>query len=193
MAASVSRYSATSGPRQGQTIFVFAILLGVSGCSSFQLPLGGGGGDATEVEATGSVPPRAAASPRDAATGDWDVVASRITGRGTPAMPTTWTNTATAHTGTVTRVTETKALNGAPCRDFATTVERIGGVDLYEGRLCKGFTGSWELVSIAPAAGSASAAPGTGTATAGPGTTANAAAKTPAAGARPPAAATTID
>ena len=114
------------------------------------LPFGNDGGPGPG-DITGSIPQPATAG-RDAPSGDWDVVAARIAKiEAAETLSITWTNAATGHSGTITRTAESRSPTGAACRDFRTTLAKIDGVELYEGRICKGATGGWELIAIGPA------------------------------------------
>lgn len=98
-------------------------------------------------DVTGSVGPAQPAStlPPD---GDGDAVRRAIevaAARGVDA-PVAWKNDATGHSGTVTASTAVRAGNGAPCRDFETTLVTVEGVDLHGGRICQGYSGTWEVL-----------------------------------------------
>lgn len=114
------------------------------------LPFGDGPGPGPG-DVTGSIPQPATAG-RDAPSGDWDVVAARIAKiEAAETLSIAWSNAATGHSGTITRTAESRSPTGAACRDFRTTLAKIDGVELYEGRICKGATGGWELIAIGPA------------------------------------------
>lgn len=96
-------------------------------------------------EVTGSIGRREAAAQPDT---DADAVRRAIevaAARGVDA-PVAWKNDTTGNSGTVTASRATRAPNGAPCRDFETTVSTVGGVDLHGGRICQGFAGTWEVL-----------------------------------------------
>ena len=104
-------------------------------------------------DVTGSVG-KAAAQPASADT-DADAVRRAIevaSARGVEA-PIPWKNDATGNSGTVTASNAAKASNGAPCRDFETTLVTISGVDLHTGRICQGYTGAWEVLRFERAGG----------------------------------------
>lgn len=103
------------------------------------------------AEVTGSIP-KPAAAPLD---GDAEAVRAALVAsaaRGVEA-PVAWKNDGTGHSGTVTASTATRASNGAPCRDFETTLVSVSGVDLHAGRICQGFSGGWEVLRFARVGG----------------------------------------
>jgi len=102
---------------------------------------------AAPSDVTGSIGP-AQPAPGAAPDGDGDAVRRAIevaVARGIDA-PVAWKNDATGHSGTVTASTAVRAGNGAPCRDFETTLVTIEGVDLHGGRICQGYSGAWEVL-----------------------------------------------
>lgn len=99
------------------------------------------------ADVTGSIPATAATAPA-LPDGDADSVRRAIeisVARGVEA-PIAWKNELNGHAGTVTASHATRAPNGAPCRDFETTLTTVSGVDLHSGRICQGFTGGWEVL-----------------------------------------------
>ena len=97
------------------------------------------------AEVTGSIGKADAAAPADT---DADAVRRALevaSARGVEA-PVAWKNETTGNSGTVTASTAARAGNGAPCRDFETTLVSISGVDLHSGRICQGYTGAWEVL-----------------------------------------------
>jgi surface antigen len=67
-----------------------------------------------------------------------------------PTTQVAWTNPETGNSGTISDLVPSRAANGAPCRDFRTTVATIGGVRLFAGRACQGYVGPWDLVRLEP-------------------------------------------
>lgn len=141
---------------------VIAVLAGaliLSGCSTVMMPLSGWGsaqnGPPAGEIATGSIPKPTVATP--APESDGDVIRRTVeqVARGTAvADPTgrlTWSNPTSGNSGTISDLVAAKASNGAPCRDFATTLATIEGVSMYRGRACQGYAGPWDLVDFAPA------------------------------------------
>lgn len=99
------------------------------------------------AEVTGSIPTTAATAPVSP-DGDADSVRRALeisVARGVEA-PIAWKNETNGHSGTVTASHAARAPNGAPCRDFETTLTTVSGVDLHSGRICQGFTGGWEVL-----------------------------------------------
>lgn len=97
------------------------------------------------AEVTGSIGKAAEVAAADT---DADAVRRALevaSARGVDA-PVAWRNDATGNSGTVTASTASRAGNGAPCRDFETTLVSISGVDLHSGRICQGYTGAWEVL-----------------------------------------------
>ena len=125
----------------------------LAGCSTIMMPLSGwtssqNGPPADEI-VTGSIRKPVAADPA----GDGEVIRRTVESAsrsGTPAK-LEWSNPATGNSGTISDIVEAKARNGAPCRDFATTLTTIEGVSLHRGRVCQGYLGPWDLVEFAPA------------------------------------------
>ncbi len=135
---------------------VIATLVGVAtmlaGCSTVMMPLSGwtssqSGPPADEI-ITGSIRKPNEAPPD----GDGEVIrrAVETATRSAGAAKLVWNNAATGNSGTISDIVEAKARNGAPCRDFATTLSTIEGVALYRGRICQGYLGPWDLVEFAP-------------------------------------------
>ncbi len=109
----------------------------------------------TSGDVTGSIAPTANRTPQTPNESDADAVRRAIevaAARGVDA-PVAWTNVSTGNSGTVTASTATRASNGAPCRDFETTLVTISGVDLHAGRICQGYTGAWEVLRFERAGG----------------------------------------
>lgn len=99
-------------------------------------------------DVTGSIDPLANRTPQTPSESDGDAVRRAIevaSARGVDA-PVAWTNDSTGNSGTVTASTAARASNGAPCRDFETTLVTVSGVDLHSGRICQGYTGAWEVL-----------------------------------------------
>lgn len=118
-------------------VMPLSALMSGSGSAAADTPANG-------PETTGSIGPGA---PAPAET-DADAVRRAIevsAARGVDA-PVPWKNGATGNSGTVTTSSATRASNGAPCRDFETTLVSVSGVDLHAGRICQGFTGAWEVL-----------------------------------------------
>lgn len=108
---------------------------------------------ATTDDVTGSIG-KPATQPASVDT-DADAVRRAIevsVARGVDA-PIPWKNEGTGNSGTVTASTAARASNGAPCRDFETTLVTISGVDLHNGRICQGYTGAWEVLRFERAGG----------------------------------------
>jgi hypothetical protein len=134
---------------------VIAALLGVAtmlaGCSTVMMPLSGwtssqNGPPADEI-ITGSIRKPGETAPD----GDGEVIRRAVETATRSAGPAKleWSNAATGNSGTISDIVEAKARNGAPCRDFATTLATIEGVALYRGRICQGYLGPWDLVEFA--------------------------------------------
>lgn len=127
----------------------------LAGCSTIMMPLSGWGSSPSGPPAgeitTGSVPRPPAARP--APESDGEVVRRTVeaAARGSATGGIAWSNPASGHSGTITDLVVAKAANGAPCRDFATTLATVEGVTLHRGRACQGYAGPWELLDFAPA------------------------------------------
>lgn len=107
-----------------------------------------------DTDVTGSIGKAGAAAPTPTES-DADAVRRALevaAARGIDA-PVAWKNEATGNSGTVTASTATRAPNGAPCRDFETTLVTVSGVDLHGGRICQGYTGAWEVLRFERAGG----------------------------------------
>lgn len=150
-------YTAASRPRQtraaqiGRALGGLVVLAALGGCG-IVMPLSSlMSSSPSETatppsEVTGSIgAAKPSTLPPD---GDGDAVRRAIevaAARGIDA-PVTWKNEATGNSGTVTASTAVRATNGAPCRDFETTVVTVSGVDLHGGRICQGYSGAWEVL-----------------------------------------------
>lgn len=160
----VASYTAPGGPRQSKrphcrsalTAALACAALGLAGCSTITIPLTGWSSTPSGPppgEITGSIPKPTVAAPAPDSDGD---VIRRTLEAAVPApapVKVAWKNPASGNSGTITGLTETKAQNGAPCRDFETTLATIDGVRLYRGRACRGYAGPWDLVDFGPADG----------------------------------------
>ncbi|WP_333821995.1 RT0821/Lpp0805 family surface protein [Pinisolibacter sp.] len=154
-------YTAPGAPRQTRAAqsrsASIAVLLMVSsmlgGCSTIMMPLNAwtssqNGPPADEI-VTGSIRKPVAPDPE----GDGEVIRRAVeTAAPSVAAKIEWTNPASGNSGTISDLVEAKARNGAPCREFATTLTTIEGVALYRGRACQGYAGPWDLVEFGPAA-----------------------------------------
>lgn len=106
-------------------------------------------------DVTGSIDPATTRAPQTPSESDADAVRRALevaAARGVDA-PVAWKNESTGNSGTVTASTATRASNGAPCRDFETTLVTLSGVDLHAGRICQGYTGAWEVLRFERAGG----------------------------------------
>ncbi len=150
------RHPDASQRRPAAIAVLVTIALVLCGCSTIIVPLSGltssSSEPATDDIATGSIPkpdPR-----RPSPESDADVVRRTIERAAqAPAsapVPIAWSNPTSGNSGTISELAPAKAANGAPCRDFATTLATIDGVRLYRGRACQGYTGPWDLVDFAP-------------------------------------------
>ena len=141
-----------SRPASLATLVVVAGML--AGCSTIMMPLSGWtssqNGPPPDELVTGSI--RKGGPTPPAPDSDGEVVRRTIEAvrPGGPAQ-IPWSNPASGNSGTIADVVEAKAKNGAPCRDFTSTLTTIEGVALYRGRACLGYTGPWDLVEFAPA------------------------------------------
>ncbi len=104
---------------------------------------------------TGSIAKPSAGAPRPTVAAmppesDGDVIRRTVPVAPLGDAPTGWKNEATGNTGTLAKIVQTKAINGAPCRDFETTLVTVQGVRLYRGRACLGYSGPWDLVTFDP-------------------------------------------
>lgn len=121
----------------------------LGGCAGIMMPLSSWMSSAPEpaaAETTGSI--RRDGPGPAAPTDDGEIIRRTIetaVAKGETA-PLTWRNEASGHEGTLTRIAAARAANGAPCRDFETTVVAVQGVDLHGGRACQGYTGAWDLL-----------------------------------------------
>jgi surface antigen len=128
----------------------------LAGCSNILMPLNGWGASQATPPAdelvTGSI--HKPSAPALAPDSDGEMV-RRAVETAKPAAGAArieWSNPTSGNSGTISDLVEARAVNGAPCRDFATTLTTIEGVALYRGRACQGFAGPWDLVEFAPAA-----------------------------------------
>lgn len=101
---------------------------------------------AAPSDVTGSIGPVTAAAPSPDTDGDAVRRAIEVAAARGVDAPVAWKNDATGNSGTVTASTALRASNGAPCRDFETTVVTVSGVDLHGGRICQGYSGTWEVL-----------------------------------------------
>ena len=135
-------------------LFAGAVL---GGCSTIR-PLSGWMGSSQEPPAdeitTGSIPRPTIATPSPDSDGEVIRRTVEAAARSEGSAKLEWANPASGNSGTITDLVVAKAKNGAPCRDFATTLATVEGVSLYRGRACQGYAGPWDLVDFAPAAGS---------------------------------------
>ena len=145
-------YMAAALARVGRMVTVAGLAAGLSGCAGIMMPLSSwmsGSTPPPAEETTGTTGRAATAAP---ATPDTDGEAVRraievAVARGGEA-PVAWKNDATGHSGTLTHLAAVRASNGAPCRDFETTLVTVQGVDLHGGRACQGYWGSWEMLKF---------------------------------------------
>jgi surface antigen len=131
-------------------VLMAALAPGLTGCAGIMMPMSAWmSGEPPAAEVTGTIPKPTVAAP--APDSDSDVIRSTVAGAQSPesvALP--WKNTASGNSGTISKIAPAKATNGAPCRDFETTLVTIDGVRLYRGRACQGYTGPWDLVRFEP-------------------------------------------
>ena len=131
---------------RGVAVVMAAAMLG--GCAGIMMPLSAwtAKSEPAEPDITGSIPKPATSAPQAAT--DAGVVLKAIEAAGVIGRdaPIAWANEATGNTGTITHIVAGRALNGAPCRDFETTLVTIEGVRLHAGRACQGYDGPWEMV-----------------------------------------------
>ena len=98
---------------------------------------------------TGSIPKPTVAAPSPDS--DSDVIRNTVA-TALPEIPViSWKNPSSGNSGTITKVAPIKAVNGAPCRTFESTLVTIEGVRLYRGQACQGYAGPWDLVRFEPA------------------------------------------
>lgn len=141
-----------------------AVLMGVLapglvGCAGIMMPMSAWmSGEPPATEVTGSIPKPTVAEPRPDSDSDVirstvaaapSAVAAPIAGK-LEGSPLAWKNEASGNSGTISKIVPVKAVNGAPCRDFETTLVTIDGVRLYRGRACQGYAGPWDLVRFEP-------------------------------------------
>lgn len=128
----------------------------LGGCSTIMMPLSGWTSSQATPPAgeltTASIPkPTVPAPPAES---DGDVIRRTVEAaakaKSTPQLA--WANPASGNSGTITGLNAATAKNGAPCRDFSTTLATIEGVSMYRGRACQGYAGPWDLVDFTPAA-----------------------------------------
>ena len=141
-----------SRPALAATLLFVSVTLG--GCSTIR-PLSGWMSSSNAPPAdeitTASIPkPTVVQTAPDS---DGEIVRRTVeaAAKGEAAVKLEWANPASGNSGTITDLAASRAKNGAPCRDFATTLATIEGVSLYRGRACQGYAGPWDLVDFAPA------------------------------------------
>lgn len=131
----------------------------LAGCSGFMMPMSSWlSGEPPAAETTGSIPKPTVAAPTPDSDSDVirNTVARAPTSEGltlpwkSANQPVTWKNEASGNSGTISKIAPLKAVNGAPCRDFETTLVTIDGIRLYRGRACQGYNGPWDLVRFEP-------------------------------------------
>lgn len=129
--------------------------LTLAGCSTIR-PLSQWMGASNEPPpdeiVTGSIPKPTVAQPAPESDGEVIRRAVEAAVRGPGPARLEWSNPSSGHSGTLSDLTVVTAKNGAPCRDFTTTLATVEGVELYRGRACQGYAGPWDLVDFAPAA-----------------------------------------
>jgi surface antigen len=155
---SASIYTGVRRPRQSRSthrrIASIAVLTTVlattlGGCAGIMMPLSSWmSNEPPAAEVTGSIPKPTVAAP--VPDSDGDVIRSTIATAKPDAAALAWKNEASGNSGTISKVNPARAANGAPCRDFETTLVTIDGVRLYRGRACQGYTGPWDLLQFAP-------------------------------------------
>lgn len=122
----------------------------LSGCAGIMMPLSAwmSKTDAVEPEITGSIPKTGASPTAAKPASDADVVRQTIESAGITGReaPIAWKNETTGNSGTITHVAASRAMNGALCRDFETTLVTVEGVNLHTGRACQGYDGPWDMV-----------------------------------------------
>ncbi|MDK9695640.1 MAG: RT0821/Lpp0805 family surface protein [Siculibacillus sp.] len=142
--------SSQSRPASIAALLVTAVML--AGCSTIMRPLSAWTSPQSDPPpdelVTGSI-----RKPIDTPDGDGEVIRRTVESARLPgaAAQLAWTNPASGNSGTISDIVEAKARNGAPCRDFATTLTTVEGVVLYRGRACQGYLGPWDLVEFARA------------------------------------------
>lgn len=138
---------------------LIALGLMLSGCAGISMPLSMWGSSSNEPPTgeitTGSIAKPGTGVPRPSVPAplpdtDGDVIRRVLPVAPLGDAPTAWRNEATGNSGTLAKIVQTKAVNGAPCRDFETTLVTVQGVRLYRGRACLGYTGPWDLVTFDP-------------------------------------------
>lgn len=147
------------GGRARGLIAIAGLGLLLSGCAGISMPLSMWGSSSNEPPAgeitTGSIAKSASAAPRPTVAvmppeSDGDVIRRTVPVAPLGEAPMSWKNEATGNSGTLAKIVQTKAMNGAPCRDFETTLVTVQGVRLYRGRACLGYSGPWDLVTFDP-------------------------------------------
>lgn len=133
----------------------------LTGCAAISMPLSMWGSSSNEPppgDITGSIPNKpavAATVPHPTVAepspeSDADVIRRTVAAARLDGQPVAWKNDASGNSGTLARIVATKAVNGAPCRDFETTLVTLDGVRLYRGRACMGYAGPWDLLGFDP-------------------------------------------
>jgi len=140
-----------SRPALLATLVVTAMAL--AGCSTIMMPLNGWSSSQATPPAdeltTGSIGGAKAPAPDSDAEMVRRTVETAVRTAGSAQLA--WTNPTSGNSGTVSELVEARAKNGAPCRDFATTLATIQGISLWRGRACQGYSGPWDLVDFGPA------------------------------------------
>ena len=65
-------------------------------------------------------------------------------------QPIPWANAETGSRGAITALVESKE-RGVLCREFAVSRESFDGVGLFRGEVCAAGSGTWQMLSFAPA------------------------------------------
>lgn len=148
----------TRRPQSRSARIAVLLLIGAAlgGCSTMR-PLSGWMSSSHEPAideiTTGSIPKPTIATPTPDSDGEVIRRTVETAARAEGSAKLEWANPASGNSGTITDLVVAKAKNGAPCRDFATTLATVEGVSLYRGRACQGYAGPWDLVDFAPAPG----------------------------------------
>lgn len=145
-----ARQTRSPQSRSASVAVLVATAVMLTGCSTIMMPLNGWtssqSGPPSDELVTGSIR-------KPVETPDGEVIRRTVeTARLSPGpAQLAWTNPVSGNSGTISDIVEAKAKNGAPCRDFATTLTTVDGVALYRGRACQGYAGPWDLVEFARA------------------------------------------